>query len=336
MMVSLPRERTGIKMEDEKLLSAGRRIIAMEAAELYSASGRVGPELVKAARIIHDCGGRLVVVGMGKSGLIGRKIAATLASLGTPSFFLHAAEGAHGDLGMVCREDAGLFLSNSGETREVLEVLPFFRRLGAPVIAVTGNTESRLAKEADVTLDSGVEREADPLGLAPTTSTTVQLALGDALAGMVTEIRGLHADDFALFHPGGSLGRRLLLRVSDVMGVGDRTPSVLLSASVREALFEITSKGYGATFVLGPNNGLKGIFTDGDLRRLLEDRGVQGLDLPIEQVMTKSPRTIAPERLAAEALKVMEDNEISCLAVIEGGALAGVVHLHELLKAGVA
>lgn len=336
MMVSLPRERTGIKMEDEKLLSAGRRIIAMEAAELHSASERVGPELVKAARIIHDCGGRLVVVGMGKSGLIGRKIAATLASLGTPSFFLHAAEGAHGDLGMVCREDAGLFLSNSGETREILEVLPFFRRLGAPVIAVTGNPGSRLGKEADVTLDSGVKREADPLGLAPTTSTTVQLALGDALAGMVTEIRGLHADDFALFHPGGSLGRRLLLRVSDVMGAGERTPSVLLSASVREALFEITSKGYGATLVLGPKNGLKGIFTDGDLRRLLEERGVQGLDLTIEHVMTKSPRTIAPDRLAAEALKVMEDNEISCLAVTEGGALAGVVHLHELLKAGVA
>ncbi|MEA3507862.1 MAG: CBS domain-containing protein, partial [Synergistota bacterium] len=217
-----------------------------------------------------------------------------------------------------------------------LEVLPFFRRLGAPVIAVTGNPGSRLGKEADVTLDSGVKREADPLGLAPTTSTTVQLALGDALAGMVTEIRGLHADDFALFHPGGSLGRRLLLRVSDVMGAGERTPSVLLSASVREALFEITSKGYGATLVLGPKNGLKGIFTDGDLRRLLEERGVQGLDLTIEHVMTKSPRTIAPDRLAAEALKVMEDNEISCLAVTEGGALAGVVHLHELLKAGVA
>ena len=275
------------------------------------------------------------MVGMGKSGLVGRKIAATLASLGTPAFFLHAAEGSHGDLGMVCREDAGLFLSNSGQTREVLEVLPFFRRLGAPVIAMTGNPSSRLAGDSDVVIHSGVEKEADPLGLAPTTSTTLQLALGDALAGMVTELRGLRPEDFALFHPGGSLGRRLLLRVSDVMSTGERVPRVTSGASVREALFEITSKGFGATIVEDERGMATGIFTDGDLRRLLEDRGVDSLSLPIEEVMTRDPRTISPDRLAAEAMHIMEEREISCLVVTEEGRATGIIHIHELLKAGV-
>jgi len=197
-MVSLPRERVNVDFDDEKLLEVGRRVLRMEAEEIVRAAARVGGELVEAARIIGRCKGRLVVVGMGKSGLVGRKIAATLASLGTPAFFLHAAEGSHGDLGMVCREDTGLFLSNSGQTREVLEVLPFFRRLGSPVIALTGNLTSRLARDSDVVINSGVEKEADPLGLAPTTSTTLQLALGDALAGMVTELRGLRPEDFAL------------------------------------------------------------------------------------------------------------------------------------------
>jgi len=272
---------------------------------------------------------------MGKSGLVGRKIAATLASLGTPAFFLHAAEGSHGDLGMVCREDAGLFLSNSGQTREVLEVLPFFRRLGAPVIAMTGNPSSRLAGDSDVVIHSGVEKEADPLGLAPTTSTTLQLALGDALAGMVTELRGLRPEDFALFHPGGSLGRRLLLRVSDVMSTGERVPRVTSGASVREALFEITSKGFGATIVEDERGMATGIFTDGDLRRLLEDRGVDSLSLPIEEVMTRDPRTISPDRLAAEAMHIMEEREVSCLVVTEEGRATGIIHIHELLKAGV-
>jgi len=275
-------------------------------------------------------------VGMGKSGLIGRKIAATLASLGTPSFFLHAAEASHGDLGMVCREDVGLFISNSGQTREVLEVLPFFRRIGASVIAMAGNAESRLAREADLFINTGVDKEADPLGLAPTTSTTLQLAVGDALACMVTELRGLHKEDFALFHPGGSLGKRLLLRVRDVMATGEDVPRISLEASVREALFEITSKGYGATTVVSDSDKIAGIFTDGDLRRLLEDRGVGGLDLFIEEVMTKSPMTIGPDKLAAEAIHIMEEKEISCLLVEKDGRLCGIVHLHDLLKAGVA
>jgi len=335
-MLCLPRERESRNVHDGHLLEAGRKILRMEAAELEKAAERLGDELVEAARLRHSCKGRVVVVGMGKSGLIGRKIAATLASLGTPSFFLHAAEASHGDLGMVCREDVGLFISNSGQTREVIEVLPFFRRIGASVIAMAGNAESRLAREADLFINTGVDKEADPLGLAPTTSTTLQLAVGDALACMVTELRGLHKEDFALFHPGGSLGKRLLLRIRDVMATGEGVPRISLESSVREALFEITSKGYGATAVVSDSDKIAGIFTDGDLRRLLEDRGVGGLDLSIEEVMTKSPMTIGPDKLAAEAIHIMEEKEISCLLVEEDGRLCGIVHLHDLLKAGVA
>jgi len=335
-MLCLPRERESRNVHDGHLLETGRNILRMEAAELEKAAERLGDELVEAARLIHSCKGRVVVVGMGKSGLIGRKIAATLASLGTPSFFLHAAEASHGDLGMVCREDVGLFISNSGQTREVIEVLPFFRRIGASVIAMAGSADSRLAREADLFINTGVDKEADPLGLAPTTSTTLQLAVGDALACMVTELRGLHKEDFALFHPGGSLGKRLLLRIRDVMASGERVPRVSFEASVREALFEITSKGYGATAVVNDSDRIVGIFTDGDLRRLLEDRGVEGIDLSIDEVMTKSPMTIGPDKLAAEAIHIMEEKEISCLLVEENGRLCGIVHLHELLKAGVA
>ena len=334
-MDRLPRERKCVECCDASLLETGRRVLIMEAEELTRAASRVGPELVEAARVIHRCEGRLVVVGMGKSGLVGRKIAATLASLGTPSLFLHAAEGAHGDLGMVCRDDAGLFLSNSGQTREVLEVLPFFRRLGAPVIAMTGNISSRLARDADIVIDTGVRQEADPLGLAPATSTTLQIAIGDALAGMVTDLRGLKAEDFAMFHPGGSLGKRLLLRISDVMATGERVPRIQDGVTVREALFEITSKGYGATVVENKDGKIVGICTDGDLRRLLEDRGVDGISMPIAEVMTSGPRTIAPERLAAEAMHVMEEREISCIVVAEDDRAVGMIHIHELLRAGV-
>jgi len=335
-MFCLPKDRKSRDVQDGHLLETARRILEMEAQELLKAAGRLGDEMIEAARLVHACKGRVVVVGMGKSGLIGRKIAATLASLGTPSFFLHAAEASHGDLGMVCREDVGLFISNSGKTREVIEVLPFFRRIGAPVIAMTGDPSSRLAKEADLFINTRVDKEADPLGLAPTTSTTLQLAVGDALACMVTELRGLRKEDFAMFHPGGSLGKRLLLRIEDVMGTGEGIPGVRLDASVREALFEITSKGYGATAIVDEGRQIRGIFTDGDLRRLLEDRGVEGLELPIAEVMSRNPVTIAPERLAAEAIHIMEEKEISCLLVEEKGRLCGIVHIHELLKAGVA
>ncbi|WP_269778909.1 KpsF/GutQ family sugar-phosphate isomerase [Acetomicrobium sp. S15 = DSM 107314] len=335
-MVCLPKEREGMELSDDELVAAAKRVIESEARELLKAASRIGYEMAKAARLICGCKGRVVVVGLGKSGHVARKIAATFSSLGTPAFFLHAAEGAHGDLGMVCREDVGLFLSNSGHTQEVLELLPFFKRLGAPVISITGDLSSPLAEASDLALDSSVEREADPLGLAPTSSTALQMAIGDALAAMVTELRGLDRDDFALFHPGGKLGRRLLLRVCDVMGRGERMPLVREDVRVCDAIYEISSKGYGATVVVDGSGALCGIFTDGDLRRLLERSGLKGLEQPLNSVMTKAPKTIAPDELAAKAVLLMEENEISVLVVVEGDRPVGIIHLHELLKAGVA
>ncbi|NCC58833.1 MAG: KpsF/GutQ family sugar-phosphate isomerase, partial [Synergistales bacterium] len=332
-MFCLPWEREGRCLSDEQLLEAGRGILRSEAAEIERAANRVGMELVKAARIIHSCRGRLVVAGMGKSGIIGRKIAATLASLGTPSFFLHAAEGSHGDLGMVCRDDAALILSKSGTTAEVVSILPHFRRLGAPIIAVTGGMKSPLAQNADVVIDSSVLSEAgilaystpadgsqadeDALNLAPLCSTTLQLAIGDALAGMVTELRGLRPEDFALFHPGGALGRRLLTRIRDVMATGEKLPVVGLSVSVSDALFEMTSKGYGATIIVDDRGDLAGVFTDGDLRRLIAKRGVECLSCEVSGAMITSPVVITPEKLAVEAVRIMEQKEISAIIVVE-------------------
>ena len=351
-MFCLPWEREGRCLSDEQLLEAGKGILRSEAAEIQRAADRMDMELVRAARIIHSCSGRLVVAGMGKSGIIGRKIAATLASLGTPSFFLHAAEGSHGDLGMVCRDDAALILSNSGTTAEVLSILPHFRRLGAPIIAITGGLKSPLAQNADVVLDSSVLSEAgilakitpedglgqdeDALNLAPLCSTTLQLALGDALAGMVTELRGLRPEDFALFHPGGALGRKLLTRIRDVMATGEKLPVVGLSVKVSDALFEMTSKGYGATIIVDDGGDLAGIFTDGDLRRLIARKGVECLSEAVSGVMIATPLVIAPDKLAVEAVRIMEQREISAIIVVEGKRPVGILHLHELLKAGVA
>jgi len=335
-MVCLPRERECRHFTDQELLQIGRNVIRTEADELIRASERMGMELVGAARLIQNCSGRLVVVGMGKSGIIGRKIAATLASLGTPSFFLHAAEGAHGDLGMVCKEDVGLFLSHSGKTQEILKLLPFFRRIGAPVIAITGDMGSPLAVNADIALDSQIICEADPLNLAPTSSTTVQLAIGDALAGMITEMKDLVTEDFALFHPAGNLGQKLLLRVEDIMGKGSRMPVVTEKATVDEALFEITSKGYGATCIVNDKGELTGIFTDGDLRRLMERDGYACMKENITLAMTYRPKTIDPARLAAEAVRIMEEHEVSVLVATVNNKPVGLIHLHELLKAGVA
>jgi arabinose-5-phosphate isomerase len=322
-------------MTDDELLVVGKSIMLEEARAIEAVSSRLGVELSHAARLISSCGGRVVVAGLGKSGHVARKIAATFASLGVPAFFLHAAEASHGDLGMVLNEDVGLLISNSGETEEVLSLLPYFRRIGASVIGMTGKPSSSLASNSDIVIDTEVEREADPLGLAPTSSTSVQMAAGDAIAGMCARMRGLSPAEYAMFHPGGSLGKRLLLRVSDLMGKGAAMPVTLLGSSVREALFEITSKGYGATVVIDDSGQLRGIFTDGDLRRLMEREGVEALGMPVERGMTRSCRTVMPEKLAAEAMRLMEEFEISALIAIDGTRPVGIIHLHEILKAGV-
>lgn len=334
--MSLPYERDEVAITDEELLAVGRDILTKEMEALAVAASSVGSEIVKATRLVGRCKGRVVVSGLGKSGHVGRKTAATFASLGIPAFFLHAAEGAHGDLGMVCREDLGFFISNSGETEELIALIPFFKRLGAPIIALTGNPKSSLAREADIVLNCHVDREADPLGLAPTSSTTLQMALGDAVAGMTTQLLGLAKEDFALFHPGGALGKKLLLRVRDLMGSGDNLPITHQETPIREALFDITSKGYGATAVVDDEGRLAGIFTDGDLRRFIEKHGLNGLEMPVKIGMTRSPKVITADRLAVEVVRLIEKWEVSVLVVVEGNKPIGMVHIHDILKAGVA
>ena len=307
-----------------------------EANEIINSAKNISVEMVRAAREIYSCKGRVVVVGLGKSGHVGRKISATLASLGTPSFFLHAAEAQHGDLGMVRSEDIGLFISNSGASSEIVALLPHFRRTGAKLIAITGSLVSPLAENADIVINAHVNNEGDPLNLAPMSSTTLELVLGDAVAVMVTILRGLKREDFALFHPGGTLGRKLLTRVRDLMGKGDNLPIVPEGVTVKDALFVITGKGYGATCITDSEGKLTGIFTDGDLRRLMERSGNDAFMTKIENAMTHNPKTISPDALAAEAVKIMENNEISVLIAVENGKPEGIIHIHELLKAGIA
>ena len=307
-----------------------------EANEILNSAKNISVEMVRAAREIYSCKGRVVVVGLGKSGHVGRKISATLASLGTPSFFLHAAEAQHGDLGMVRSEDIGLFISNSGASSEIVALLPHFRRTGAKLIAITGSLVSPLAENADIVINAHVNNEGDPLNLAPMSSTTLELVLGDAVAVMVTILRGLKREDFALFHPGGTLGRKLLTRVRDLMGKGDNLPVVPEGVTVKDALFVITGKGYGATCITDSEGKLTGIFTDGDLRRLMERSGNDAFMTKIENAMTHNPKTISPDALAAEAVKIMENNEISVLIAVENGKPEGIIHIHELLKAGIA
>ena len=322
--------------DNSELLEAAKKLMRTEAGEILRSADKLDDNIVKAAREIFACTGRVVVVGLGKSGHVGRKISATLASLGTPSFFLHAAEASHGDLGMVRREDVGLFISNSGASSEIVALLPHFRRTGAKMIAVTGSLTSPLAENADIVINAHVDAEGDPLQLAPMSSTTLELVLGDALAAVVTILRGLKREDFALFHPGGSLGRRLLTRVRDVMGKGEALPVVGEGVTVKDALFVITGKGYGATCIVDAEGRLTGIFTDGDLRRLMERAGNDAFSTPIEDAMTRNPKTISPDALAAEAVRIMERGEISVLIAIEEGKPIGIVHIHELLKAGIA
>ena len=322
-------------VDHEKVLESARRVLRIEEASLEALRLRLGAEFGVAVDLLNTCRGRVVFAGMGKSGLVCRKIAATFASTGTPSLFLHPAEGGHGDLGMLARGDVLVAVSNSGETQELIRLLPAVKRLGIPIISMTGGASSTLAARADVVLDISVTEEACPLNLAPTASTTVTMALGDALAVAMLEARGFTEDDFAFFHPVGALGRRLLT-VSEIMHVGDEIPRVALGTIMREALFEITSKQLGFTTVQDGDDRLLGIITDGDLRRSLENRS-DPLSLTAGQVMTHSPKVIHAYALAAKALQLMESNKIMSLVIVDGeDRVAGVIHMHDMLKAGIA
>lgn len=314
-------------------IHSGQRTIELEQQAIASLKPRIDAAFVKACQMILNCKGRVVVTGMGKSGHIGNKIAATLASTGTPAFFVHPGEASHGDMGMIQSEDVVIALSNSGESGEVTSLLPLFKRLGCGLISMTGKPSSSLAKAADAHLDTGVETEACPLDLAPTSSTTTALVMGDAVAIALLEARGFTAEDFAFSHPGGSLGRRLLLKVENIMHSGNQVPVVAPDTPMSEALLVVTSKGLGMTTVQKDGE-LAGIFTDGDLRRAV-DQGVDIHSASIADVMTANCKTIEPGLLAAEALKVMEDNKINALVVMENNQVQGVINMHDLLRAGV-
>jgi arabinose-5-phosphate isomerase len=317
------------------MLNNAKNVLRIEAAAILALIDKIDGSFESAVNIILACKGRVVVTGMGKSGLIGKKIAATLASTGTPALFLHPAEGIHGDLGMVTKGDVIIAISNSGETEEIVKLLPVFKRLAVPVIAMTGGMNSSLAKASDATIDVGVKEEACPMGLAPTASTTATLAMGDAIAITLLDKRGFKEEDFACFHPGGSLGKRLLLRVEDLMHTGKALPVVKESVGMREALFEITSKKMGMTTVVDADGRLVGVITDGDLRRYLE-KSVDLFDKTAGELASRKPKMISKDALAAEAVAVMEKHSITSLVSVDGeGRPAGITHLHDLLKAGV-
>jgi len=311
------------------------RAIRIEREAIEALESRINGDFSRACEVIMACKGRVVVTGMGKSGHIGNKIAATLASTGTPAFFVHPGEASHGDLGMITPQDVVIAISNSGSTSEVVTILPLIKRMGAPLISMTGKPDSVLAQEAVANLDVSVAIEACPLGLAPTSSTTATLVMGDALAVALLEARGFSAEDFAFSHPGGSLGRRLLLRVSDIMHTGDQIPQVAEGTTLSGALLEITRKGLGMTTVVNAAGTLTGIFTDGDLRRTL-DKSVDVHTTPIQDVMTRNGKTIRADHLAAEALNLMEEMKINALPVTDAnGTLVGAINMHDLLRAGV-
>jgi len=322
-------------VDDGPMIAAGRGVIAIERDAVDALAARIDERFARACRLMLACTGRIVVTGMGKSGHIGSKIAATLASTGSPAFFVHPGEASHGDLGMITSHDVVLALSNSGETAEIVTIVPLIKRMGAPLVSMTGRPASALAREADVNLDVSVDKEACPLDLAPTASTTAALVMGDALAIALLEARGFTEKDFALSHPGGSLGRRLLLHVRDIMHANDRIPAVSVDASLRDALMEMTAKGLGMTAIVDGQQRPVGVFTDGDLRRCL-DRGIDVHAVGVAEVMTPGGFHITPERLAVEALNLMEDNQINALLVLdEAQRLCGALNMHDLLRAGV-
>jgi arabinose-5-phosphate isomerase len=320
---------------DEGLIDLGRAALSIEIDGLRAQLPRFGREFALACRICLSCRGRIVVTGMGKSGHIGGKVAATLASTGTPAFFLHPGEASHGDVGMITREDAVLALSNSGETDEILTIVPAIKRLGVPLIAFTGNSSSALARIATVHLDIGVPAEACPLNLAPTASTTAALAVGDALAVALLKARGFTEEDFARSHPAGTLGRRLLLHVRDIMRTGDAMPRVSPATPLSEGLMEVTRKGLGMTAIVDPSNHVLGVFTDGDLRRAL-DRAADLHRTRMDEVMTRDAKRVHPGTLAVEAVLLMETHRITSLIVVdEHDRLVGALNVHDLLRAGV-
>lgn len=323
-------------MDASKILKRARDVLDIEARGILSLVDRLDDNFVQAVDLLHACKGKVVVTGVGKSGLICRKIAATLSSTGTPSFFLHAGDANHGDMGMIMKGDVVLAVSNSGETDEILKFTPVVKRLGVKLIVMTGNDTSTLSRAADVVLDGGVKEEACPLGLSPTASTTVALALGDALAVVLLEKKGFKEEDFALRHPGGTLGRKLLLRVEDVMHRDAELPLVHEEMAMKETLLEITSKRLGVTGVVDGKGELVGVITDGDLRRGLENKG-DIFRFKAKELMTRYPKTIPADALAARAVALMEQHSITSLFVLEDGARKplGVVHLHDLLKAGI-
>ncbi len=326
------------------IIETAKRVLRIEAEAIYGLLERLNTSTVnttssfeKAVDIILNSKGRIVVTGMGKSGLIGKKIAATLASTGTPAFFMHPAEASHGDLGMVTSQDVVIAISNSGETEEVIKLIPFLKRFNVKLISITGNNGSTLAQQADVNLDVSVKEEACPLGIVPTASTTATLAMGDALAVALLIKRGFKEEDFALYHPGGSLGKRLFIRVRDLMHTGDALPVVGPDTLMTDAIMEISSKRLGATAVVDSNRKVIGIITDGDLRRGIQKYGKAFFDMKAGEVMTRNPKTISADELAAKALAIMEANSITSLIVPDHeGRIEGIIHIHDILKKGIA
>ncbi|OGW44249.1 MAG: D-arabinose 5-phosphate isomerase [Nitrospirae bacterium RBG_16_43_11] len=320
-------------------IEIGKKVLDIEARAIDSLKSRLNHSFSDAISLLYNCKGRVVVTGMGKSGLIGKKISATFASTGTPSFFLHPADGIHGDIGMIMQNDVILAISNSGETDELIALLPVFKKMTMQIICMTGKTASTLSNNSDVVLDVSIKEEACPMNLVPTASTTVALAMGDALAVALLDKRGFRKEDFALFHPGGALGRRLILHVEDIMHTGETVPVVYKGSYLKDVIYEMTSKKLGVTTVLDDNNRLLGIITDGDLRRLLEKETGRENDifkLTAGEIAIKNPRVIQKDALAVSAVQIMETYSITSLVIVnEDGTVAGILHLHDLLKKGI-
>jgi arabinose-5-phosphate isomerase len=321
-------------MDSKALIEEARRVLSEESSAVARLAGLLDENFSDAVRMIYQCAGRVIVTGMGKSGLIGKKITSTLASTGTPAVFLHPAEGVHGDLGVITDHDVAIAISYSGETSELLAILPFFKRFGVKIIAMCGDPDSTLGKSADSILNVNVEKEACPLGITPTSSSTATLAMGDALAMALIRMRNFKREDFAIRHPGGSLGRQLLLRVADLVHTGKDIPIVKTSVSLREAIYEMSRKRLGLTTVVDDAGVLVGIITDGDLRRIFE-RENGAINDQVSKVMTKPPKTIAIDAMAMEALRIMEEHKITALVTVDSkGAPSGIIHIHDILKAG--